>query len=287
MKTVFALIPIALLAGCHAAKEVMPDHPRSFAGVTMRDVTFHSAALGRDMPYRVYLPDHAEAGAKLPVVVLLHGGAGHFWNWSDYSDVGQYAAKGMLLVMPEGDSYWVNVAEPPGDRYEDYLTGDLLSDVKMRFPAASGRENLAIVGVSMGGFAAVKLALTRPDLFAFAGAISPAIDSPASGFNWRHVERSLRFRRDFGPEGSARRKALDPFVLVKTADPGKTPYLYMTVGEKEGLRPPNERFVEELKRHGFAYEFHTKPGGHDWNQWDAQLPGCMERLMARSLPTQN
>jgi len=33
-------------------------------------------------------------------------------------------------------------------------------------------------------------------------------------------------------------------VLVKTADPAQTPYLYITAGEDESLRRPIERFVE-------------------------------------------
>lgn len=89
MKPIIALIPVMLLAGCHAAQEVLPDHPHSFAGVAMRDVTFRSAALGREMTYRVYLPEKLDAGRKLPVVYLLHGNGGSFQNWSNYSDVGQ------------------------------------------------------------------------------------------------------------------------------------------------------------------------------------------------------
>jgi len=53
------------------------------------------------------------------------------------------------------------------------------------------------------------------------------------------------------------------------------------VWEKEALLEPNKRFVGRLKARGFAYEFHTKPGGHDWDEWDTQIPGCFEGLMGR------
>jgi putative tributyrin esterase len=250
----------------------------------MQDVKFYSAALKREMPYRVYVPTAIAAGRKLPVVYLLHGNGGDFWNWSNYSDVARYATTkesgGLILVMVQGDSsYFMNATLKPQDKYEDYLVNDLIADVEARFPAAKGRENRAIVGVSMGGFASVKLALTRPDLFFFAGAISPAIDVPSRGFNLKRYSQWLRFRTIFGPMGGPSRKASDPFLLVRSANPAVTPYIYLTAGEQEPLLEPNRRFAERLHHGNFAYEFHTKPGGHDWNEWDAQIPGCFDALL--------
>lgn len=85
--------------------------------------------------------------------------------------------------MPEGSSsYYTNAVDPPQDRYEDYIVNDLILDVERRFPVAPGRSNRAIVGISMGGFGAVKLALRHPDLFSFVGGISSAIDAPGAPF---------------------------------------------------------------------------------------------------------
>jgi S-formylglutathione hydrolase len=280
MKSAWGLIPAVLLAGCHTVQEVLPDHPRLFAGVAMRDVTFRSASLGREMTYRVYLPENVPAGRKLPVVYLLHGNGGGYQNWSNYSDVGQYAARGVVLVMVDGDSsYYMNEAESPADKYEDYFLHEVMPDAENRFPVSGDRAHRTITGVSAGGFAAVKLALTRPELFAFAGAISPALDVSSRRFSALRWSQSMRFRRIFGADGSATRRAADPFVLVKTADPARTPYLYVTAGENEPLREPITRFAGLLKARGFAYEFHTKPGGHDWTEWDAQAPGCIEALL--------
>jgi len=39
----------------------------------------------------------------------------------------------------------------------------------------------------------------------------------------------------------------DPFVLVKSADPSRTPYLYVTAGEQEPLLPPIRQFAKLLK----------------------------------------
>jgi S-formylglutathione hydrolase FrmB len=269
------------LAGCHSVEQKLPDKPQIAAGAVMQDVTFHSMALGREMPYRVFLPAQISAGQKFPVVYLLHGNGGGFRNWSDYSDVSRYAAQGLILVMPDGNSsYFMNAVEKPKNKYEDYLVQDLIGDVELRFPAKSGRMNRAIIGVSMGGFAAVTLALQHPEMFVFTGAISPAIDVPERRFTWKRASRWWEFRSIFGPWGSVERDARDPFVLLRFAKPESTAYIYLTAGEQEPLREPIERFAAQLKARGVAYEFHTMPGGHDWAQWDQQIPGCFTKLFA-------
>ena len=74
--------------------------------------------------------------------------------------------------------------------------------------------------------------------------------------------------------------------MVRAADPSKTAYIYLTAGEQEPLLQANRRFESLLKQRSFAYEFHTLPGGHDWTEWDAQLPGCFESLL-KHLPAKD
>jgi S-formylglutathione hydrolase FrmB len=140
--------------------------------------------------------------------------------------------------MPEADdSYYTNLAGRPEDRYEDYIVQDLISDVESRFPVASGADHRAIVGVSMGGFGAVKIALRHPEMFAFAGGISSAIDVPSRPFSIKRVGQWRHHSSIFGPWGSATRRENDPFVLARAADLQKTPYLYSYLRPARGASP--------------------------------------------------
>jgi putative tributyrin esterase len=271
-----------LLAACsRKTQEPQLDHPRLASNVAMRDVTFRSAALNRDMQYRVVLPTSAPAGATFPVVYLLHGGGGNFRNWSNYSDVARFAERGLILVMPEGhDSYYVNARTPPQDRYENYIVNDLITDVESRFPAAKARTNRAIVGVSMGGYGAIKLALSHPDLFVFSGAISPAVDVPSRPFSLRRFSQSRHYESIFGSWGTITRRNGDPFVLARSANPERIPYMFLTCGDQEGLLPANRSFAALLESRHFRYEFHVVPGGHNWKQWDERLPDVFKSLWA-------
>lgn len=287
--TLKAIILLACLSvfSCGKKEEpLQPDGPRLTSGVRMIDVTFHSAALNRDMQYRVILPVNIAANQKLPVLYLLHGGGGGFHDWSNYSDVAGYAERGLILVMPEGNSsYYTNSADHPQDRYEDYIVHDLIADVEQRFPAAVGREHRAIAGVSMGGFGAVVLALKHPDLFVFAGGLSSALDVPSRPFSIKRVGQYRQHSSIFGPWGSQSRRASDPFVLVRSADPAQTPYLFLTCGDQEGLLPTNRRLAAMLQARHFSYEFHTVTGGHDWNQWNRNVPALMKSVLDHMKPS--
>lgn len=244
----------------------------------MHDVTFRSSTLNRDTPYRVIMPANVSPG--LPVVYLLHGGGGNFRDWSNNSDVARFAERGLILVMPDADeSYYTNSAEHPQDRYEDYIVQDLIADVETRFPVATGRTNRAIIGISMGGFGAVKLALHHPALFAFAGGLSSALDVPGRPFSIARIGQYRHYRSIFGPWRSATRHDNDPFVLAGSADPAKMPYFYLTCGEQEGLLPTNRSFANLLEQRHFRYEFHIVAGGHNWPQWNARLDDCFNSLL--------
>ena len=253
----------------------------------MQDVRFHSESLGRDMTYRVFLPATIPANEKFQVVYLLHGNGGNYRDWSNYSDVSQYASRGLILVMPEGESsYYVNAVKRPADRFEDYIVKDLIADVEKRFPAKTGREHRAIIGVSMGGFGAVVLALKHPDLFVFAGALSPALDVPTRPFSFKRIGQYREHSAIFGDWGSQSRHDNDPYTRARSADPAEVPYLFFTCGNQEGLLPANKKLAAILQARAFRYEFHVVPGGHDWNQWNARVPALFESLEAHGLELQ-
>lgn len=272
---------LLLTTACNKTRDYsFSDHPRLTSKVVMQDVRFHAPALARDITYRVVLPVNIPPGSRLPVVYLLHGGNGSFRDWSNNTDVSRFAERGVILVMPDGDESWhTNSAERARDRYEDYVTQDLVTDVETRFPAASGRANRAIMGMSMGGFGAVKLALRHPDLYGFVGGLSSALDAPGRPFSIARIGQYRHYRSIFGPVDSASRRENDPLVLASLVDPAKMPYFFVTCGDKEGLLATNRSFARILEQRHFPYEFHIVAGGHDWKQWNSRLDEVFSSLL--------
>ena len=281
LSLLWACLVLVFLCSCNKTKEVVQsDNPRLSSKVDTQDVTFRSAALNRDMQYRVIVPKEVPVGKKLPAVYLLHGGGGSYLDWSNDADLSSFAEHDLILVMPEGNSsYYTNSIEHPRERYEDYIVHDVILDVESKFPVSVGRQSRAIVGVSMGGYGAVKIALRHPELFAFAAGISPAVDVPSRPFSIKRLMQWRFHSSIFGPAGSQTRRDNDPFVLARSADSGKTPYLYLVCGDQEGLLPANRAFADLLSQRQIPHEFHVVAGGHNWQQWSRSVPSVFTSLL--------
>ena len=60
------------------------------------------------------------------------------------------------------------------DNFINDLTTDLMPFIESSFSVATGRENTAITGFSMGGRESLFIGFERPDLFGYIGAVCPA-----------------------------------------------------------------------------------------------------------------
>ena len=271
---------LVLTSACrHEEQESAPDRPRISQNVALRDVTFRSAALNRDMRYRVVMPASISPGSKLPVIYLLHGANGGFRDWSSYTDVARFAERGLILVMPDADNSSTQIQWSIPKSAMKTTSCAISSPMWRHDSRQAGPAQRAILGISMGGFGAIKLSLHHPELFSFAGGLSSAIDVPNRPFSMKRIGQWRQHRAIFGAWGSPTRHENDPFVLARSVDPAISPYFYLTCGDAEGLLPSNRSFAHLLDERRFRYEFHVVPGGHDWNQWNARLEDCFSSLL--------
>ena len=134
---------------------------------------------------RVYTPPGFDASGTIqyPVVYLLHGNNDTAAGWTDVGRanyildnlIAQKKAVPMVVVMPWGH------ATPfggPGNNtalFEKYLLEDVVPVIDKTYRIAAGRNNRAIVGLSMGGGQAIAIGLAHLELFSAVGAYSASI----------------------------------------------------------------------------------------------------------------
>ena len=159
----------------------------------------HSAVLGCDMTFSVYLPPQAEK-APVPVVWWLSGLTCTDENFVTKAGAQRYAAElGLALVAPDtsprgegvpddpegawdfglGAGFYVNATEEPWRshyRMYDYLVRELPDLVAASCPVDLMRAGIS--GHSMGGHGALTIALRNPGRFRSVTAFSP-ICSPS------------------------------------------------------------------------------------------------------------
>ncbi len=181
----------------------------------------------------VVVPTWGTAQARFPVVVALHGHgeaikapAEGAMGWPrDYALVRAIdrlrapplhdtdylgfvdpahvqAANASLALLPYGGAVvvcpWMPDFHLPAAadiaEYARYLRDSVLPRVRRDTPALSSPEATGIDGVSLGGFAALRIGLTFPDLFGAAGAVQPAIQD-GQGPEWTALAQAARASR--------------------------------------------------------------------------------------------
>ena len=278
----FLLATAACLAGCgdgaQVAEVAAPASEPAWPAGTVETLAVASRALGRTMNVALYLPP---GGARRPILFLLHGFGG---NGASFFDAGlainrtadRLISAGtiapLVIAAPDYDNgFGVNTTPAQGTLsaggtigpYEDYLMGEVLPAVEARLGFAAARADRRIGGVSMGGFAALHLALRHPDMFARVGAHSAALwdyggaDQFTGQRDWLYPTPALRAERD-------------PLLLAARADLRGLRF-YLDVGDLDALRHQDEAMQAVLAAHGAASEFHVASGGHDAAFWRSRL----------------
>lgn len=282
------LIALAVLAAFvpHACAQ-QATASSSAATDTVERKVFYSNSLQREMPYEVVLPIGYAAGSqRYSVLYLLHGWQGDETDWIKLTHLTELAASYQLIIVtPRAENSWyVNSATIPTDRYADYILDDLIEDVDRRYRTVADTRHRAIAGLSMGGYGAVLFALRRPALFGFASSISGAFSGP-SGIEDVLPQLRPSIDQAYGAWGSATRKQNDLDPLIATADARSLPYLFIECGTSDPLLPSNRHLVAELSKYKLRYEYHELPGAHTWSFWDNSLPSMLAEL-ARQLHLQ-
>lgn len=137
----------------------------------------------------------------------------------------------------------------PIELYAKWLGERLLPRIRAELPARDDLASTGIDGVSLGGWAAIRIATARPDLFGAIGTLQPAI-LDANMVEWATALLAQKL--------------------------GKRPLRIVTSTE-DLYRMPLVELDKRLTAKGIAHEFAITPGPHDypWNKG----PGGIEMLL--------
>ncbi len=252
-------------------------------------VNFHANTLGMASSMDVILPQRPldkekadlanESGETYPVLYLLHGMSDDHTIWQRRTSIERYATEyGIAVVMPEGHISWYSDMYH-GHRYLTYLTEELPAILHDFFPRISTkREDTFIAGNSMGGHGAVKLALTRPDIFSAAISLSGALDMREGLHNLAELESEF-WTNIFGPADKFVGSAADLVTLsCKVASADVKPRIYMWCGLSDFLYKQNITMRDTLRANGYDLTYEESEGNHNWGCWDVHIQDALEWL---------
>jgi len=266
---------------------------------------FESEAIDGKAEYGIYLPngyhDEANAERRYPLVIWLHGlnedhqrfhrrgGAAVLDEMVGAEDFPQ-----AIFVTPNGGrSFYINGGD--AKRYEDLITVDLMEHIERTYRVAAKRSQRALMGVSMGGYGALKIALRHPQLFGVVAAHSAAIlprdpSTLEDKFPWlkrwggaQRLARSL-----FGdPLDQERWDAENVLAIGDGLDRAELAgmKIYIDCGDEDryGFAEPNGELHEILSEKKISHTWRLVEGGdHGWrsNYNQRALPHSLKFVAA-------
>ena len=216
-----------------------------------------SKVTGDTRAYLVYTPpgyDPARS-TRYPVLYLLHGNNDTASGWTDVGKanfildnlLAQKKALPMIIVMPWGHAVpYVGSQSNNTATFERYLIEEVIPQLEKKYRVASGRENRAIVGLSMGGGHALQIGLGHLELFSAVGAFSSAVPGNFEG----------RFKSLLD----------DPAGTNK-----KLKLLWIGCGRQDPAFERNQKLSELLTAHQVRNTFHPTEGLHNFAVWRRYL----------------
>ncbi|MDI6850967.1 MAG: alpha/beta hydrolase-fold protein [bacterium] len=180
MKKLLILLSIFILAtSCQKVDEIVGPEINEGA-TTIVSIPASDANIGTKQAM-VYLPPGFDTTKNYPVVLFLHGYGGNYLFWQSVEDIkgildymiSSGKIKPCIAVMPDaynvlGGSFYTNseyqpLANSVFGRYEDYIINDVVGFIKTNYPVDT--SEIYLIGISMGGYGALKLGVKHPDTF--------------------------------------------------------------------------------------------------------------------------
>lgn len=238
---------------------------------------FRSEVLDMNTSMTVVLPEGVEI-SKNPVVYLFHGLADNCSGWSRYTSVERYARKYYVsLVIPEVQrSFYTDMR--CGLNYFEFIHDELPQICSGLFGLPGEKSLNYVMGLSMGGYAALKCVLRSPERYAGCAAFSALTD-----IQWRVAQEKGRFKNEnaaiFGSELKVPEDC-NLFTMAEKADVKVLPRLYMAVGEQDDLFAQNERFAALMNKKGADIRYEHWEGIHNWDFWDPAVCRAFDHMFA-------
>ena len=229
-------------------------------------LNYFSDALGKQTAANVLLPE--TGSGPYAVMYLLHGLSDDYTIWLRRTSIERYVEKlPLIVVMPDsGRGFYSDAVE--GYAYQTALGVELVDRIDRTFPTKAERSGRCLAGLSMGGYGAIKLALSYPDRFCSAVSHSGALA-------WAHKpqnsedNRAREWERIVGPDPVGGPN--DLFALVEKTPADKLPALRIDCGTEDHLIEANREFHAFLNEKGVPHEYAEFPGAHNWAYWDIHV----------------
>lgn len=242
---------------------------------------FRSDVLQLSMSMQAIIPAGPVPPSGHPVLYLLHGLSDDDTAWLRLTGIERYVRdRGLAVVMPQAHrSFYAD--QRHGDRYWTFLSEELPVLCDQLFHLASDPRDTFVAGLSMGGYGAVKWALSEPSRFAAAASFSGALG--LAGRTTGHGASLAADVWDASYDGADLTGGPDDLLwLLNRAGHGSLPRLWVSCGTEDPMLPETIEFIDAAQRLSLDLTADLRPGDHSWDFWDDQIRRVIDWLPLRA-----
>lgn len=216
-------------------------------------------------------------------VYLLHGLSDNCDDWAQNAQLPLLAdAYRLIFLVPEVQrSFYTDMAYGPA--YFTYIADELPRLCQSLLPLTGKREDTYVMGLSMGGYGALKCALSRPERFAGCAAFSAAcILEDCVEFAQGQVMQEMRsvfgLNSELLPQNDLR------FLAKECEKKPQKPEIFMTCGTEDFIHEQSVKFREFMKGVDIPFTYQEWPGVHEWYLWNKSLHLACRHFFPRVTP---
>ena len=242
--------------------------------------TFHSPSLRMATHAFVVLPEYPAQPQN--TLILLHGLSGACDTWNRRTSIERYAQNhNLAVIMPEVQRSWYTDMVY-GLPYFTFITDELprLAANTLRVPVDPAQ--LYVGGLSMGGYGALKCALTYPERYA--GCISLSARCSVQN-KLKLIENDPGQIREWqailGEDLTVKPENDLYALLARIQKPAASPRFYVACGTEDFLYSESVEMAAALQQTFDHVKYEEWPGVHDWVFWDAAIPRGLISVLPR------
>lgn len=242
----------------------------------------YSKVLDMETGITVISPQSRIVEKPYKVMYLLHGLCGSSANFCDYTMLPFYAWESdAMFILPEVQrSFYTDMKY--GLKYFTYITEELPKICANHFRISAEREDTYIGGVSMGGYGALKCALSKPEQYNACCAIAPAalnlrdfLNQLEQGdFGKKHPDLAAVYGEKFEWESSNDIMELYEKAILS----GNVPKVYHACGTEDFLYDSNYSFSKIISKTNADYKFESWVGEHDFKFFNQALSRALKEF---------
>lgn len=211
---------------------------------------------------------------------LLHGAGDNASTWHRMTTIETYAQKyGCTVIMPEANrSYYTDMAH--GLEYFYYITEELPRTCANLIHMNEDPERTYVAGLSMGGYGALKCALTYPERYRKVVSFSGVTDIE------QRLHRSdmttdliKEMQGVFGTNLEVQpHEDLYALARARSDEGARLPSILCCCGSEDPFVDMNREFAAYMHHSLYKFKYVESPGAHDWSFWERHLSTAFEFL---------